>query len=104
MKVLFTNFRYIINLLLASLFVAFLSSLVSASEITAPVVSILAGDTIAVLHSNRAERVRLNGIDCSEKGQAFGKRAKQAASELVFGKEVKSELWPRPRLMFEGVI
>jgi len=30
----------------------------------------------------------LNGIDCPEKGQAYGKKAKQAASELVFGKEV----------------
>jgi endonuclease YncB( thermonuclease family) len=27
-------------------------------------------------------------IDCPEKGQAYGKRAKQAASALVFGKEV----------------
>ena len=27
-------------------------------------------------------------IDCPEKGQAYGKRAKQATSELVFGKEV----------------
>ena len=34
------------------------------------------------------ERIRLSGIDCPEKGQAYGKRAKQAASELVFGKEV----------------
>jgi micrococcal nuclease len=39
-------------------------------------------------YSNHAERIRLNGIDCPEKGQAYGKRAKQAASELVFGKEV----------------
>jgi endonuclease YncB( thermonuclease family) len=30
----------------------------------------------------------LSGIDCPEKGQAFWKRAKQAASELVFGKDV----------------
>jgi micrococcal nuclease len=44
-----------------------------------------------VLHNNRRERVRLNGIDCPEKGQAFGKRAKQAASELVFGKKVALE-------------
>ncbi len=28
------------------------------------------------------------GIDCPEKGQAFGKRPKQAASELVFVKDV----------------
>ena len=30
----------------------------------------------------------LNRIDCPEKGHAFGQRAKQAASELVFGKDV----------------
>jgi micrococcal nuclease len=30
----------------------------------------------------------LSGIDCPEKGEAYGKKAKQAASELVFGKEV----------------
>ena len=30
----------------------------------------------------------MSGIDCPEKGQAYGKKAKQAASALVFGKEV----------------
>ena len=34
------------------------------------------------------ERIRLNGIDCPEKGQAYGQKAKQATSALVFGKEV----------------
>ena len=28
------------------------------------------GDTIGVLHTNRPERIRLNGIDCPEKRQA----------------------------------
>ena len=51
-------------------------------------VSILDGDTIEVLNGHHTERIRLSGIDCPEKGQAFGKRAKQAASELVHGKEV----------------
>jgi micrococcal nuclease len=55
---------------------------------TSPVVSVLDGDTIEVLHNTRPERIRLNGIDCPEKGQAYGQRAKQAASALVFGKEV----------------
>lgn len=52
------------------------------------VVSVLDGDTIEVLHNNHAEHIRLNGIYCPEKGQAYGKRAKHATSELVFGKEV----------------
>jgi endonuclease YncB( thermonuclease family) len=59
-----------------------------ALEITDKVVRVLDGDTIEVLHNTRAERIRLNGIDCPEKGQAYGKRAKHAASKLVFGKEV----------------
>jgi len=58
------------------------------SDFKGKVVSVLDGDTIEVLHNSRAERIRLNGIDCPEKGQAYGRRAKQAASELVFGKEV----------------
>jgi micrococcal nuclease len=51
-------------------------------------VSVFDGDTIEVLHNMHPERVRLSGIDCPEKGQAFGTRAKQAASALVFGKDV----------------
>lgn len=39
-------------------------------DFTGPVVSILDGDTIEGLHNNRAERIRLNGIDCPEKGRA----------------------------------
>ena len=60
----------------------------AAADFTGPVVSILDGDTIEVLHNTYPERVRLSGIDCPEKGQAFGTRAKQAASALVFGKDV----------------
>ena len=40
------------------------------ADFSGPVVSILDGDTIEVLHSNRPERIRLSGIDCPEKGQA----------------------------------
>jgi endonuclease YncB( thermonuclease family) len=65
-----------------------LASAVYATDFIGPVVSVLDGDTIEVLHNTRSERIRLNGIDCPEKGQAYGTRAKQAASELVFGKEV----------------
>ncbi len=60
----------------------------SPERFTSPVISFLDGDTIEVPHNTHPERVRLSGIDCPEKGQDFGTRAKQAASALVFGKDV----------------
>jgi endonuclease YncB( thermonuclease family) len=77
----------VLSLATLSLFIASFSAAL-ASDFTGQVVSILDGDTIEILHNQHLERIRLSGIDCPEKGQAFGKRAKQAASELVFGKEV----------------
>jgi endonuclease YncB( thermonuclease family) len=40
------------------------------------------GDTLEVLHNQHPERIRFNGIDCPEKGQASGKRVKGFA-EIV---------------------
>src|SRR5712692_4993691 len=60
----------------------------AVADFSGLVVSVLDGDTLEVLHNNRPERIRLSGIDCPEKGQAYGTRAKQAASELVLGGEV----------------
>ncbi len=40
-------------------------------------------------HDGRAERVRLWGIDCPERGQSFGTRARQFTGDLAFGKDVK---------------
>lgn len=68
--------------------VIFLPFNVWGSDWTDSVIRILDGDTIEVLHNQHPERIRLSGIDCPEKGQPYGQRAKQAASELVFGKEV----------------
>jgi endonuclease YncB( thermonuclease family) len=59
-----------------------------AADFFGQVVGVLDGDTIDVLHNGRAERIRLSGIDCPEKKQAYGQKAKQATSALVFGKEV----------------
>ncbi|GKS62904.1 putative endonuclease [Nitrospira sp.] len=51
-------------------------------------VGVLDGDTIDVLHNGKAERIRLRGVDCPEKKQPFGQKAKQFTSTLVFGKTV----------------
>jgi endonuclease YncB( thermonuclease family) len=52
------------------------------------VVRVIDGDSITVLHDERGEQIRLYGIDCPEKGQDFGNRAKQFTSNLVFSKVV----------------
>jgi endonuclease YncB( thermonuclease family) len=65
-----------------------LSVPIYAADYTGSVVGVLDGDTIEVLNGHHAERIRLSGIDCPEKGQAFGTRAKQAVADLAFGKEV----------------
>lgn len=64
------------------------AALAFGADFTGKVVGVLDGDTIEVLHDGHAERVRLNGIDCPEKAQPFGKKAKQVTSTMVFGKEV----------------
>jgi len=52
------------------------------------VVGVKDGDTIEMMINNKRVVVRLEGIDCPEKGQAFGNKAKSFTSDLVFGKEV----------------
>lgn len=73
---------------LAFLVLLFLFSVAPAFSFTGRVVAVLDGDTIEVLHNGKAERIRLTGIDCPEKKQAFGQRAKQATSALSFGQHV----------------
>ena len=40
------------------------------------------------MHEGRGQKVRLFGVDCPERHQDFGQRAKKETSALVFGKEV----------------
>lgn len=59
-----------------------------AGEFTGRVIGVSDGDTIPVLREGRETRVRLHGIDCPEKTQAFGQRAKEFTSSLAFGQTV----------------
>jgi hypothetical protein len=53
------------------------------------VVAVTDGDTLKVLVAGQQlSRIRLAFCDAPEKKQAFGARAKQAMSELVFGKDI----------------
>jgi endonuclease YncB( thermonuclease family) len=76
-------------ILSSTIFFILLTSL-SLADFLGKVVSVLDGETIEVLNNHHPERIRLSGIDCPEKGQAYGQRAKQATPALAFGKNSPS--------------
>lgn len=60
-----------------------------AADFPARVVGVFDGDTLTVLTAEKRQmKIRLHGIDAPETGQDFGARAKRAASDLAFGKDV----------------
>ena len=63
--------------------------MVIPSEFEGEVIGIIDGDTIDVLFEETSVRIRLHGIDCPEKGQAYGKNAKEFISTLCFRKRLK---------------
>ncbi len=77
--------------------IALIAAQTLAADFTGKVVGVSDGDTITVMHNGKGERIRLHGIDCPEKRQAFGKRAKQLTSNLVFGKTVTVQVVDRDR-------
>lgn len=60
----------------------------AAETLEGRVVGVSDGDTITVLVNNKEVKVRLEGIDAPETGQAFGTKAKTALSDVVFDKDV----------------
>jgi endonuclease YncB( thermonuclease family) len=79
--------NYRIALLMIFFFLSW--SVFAFADFSGKVVAVKDGDTIEVVKEGVAVRVRLYGIDCPEKGQAFGQKAKQFVSGLAFGKTVK---------------
>ena len=80
--------RTIRAMLIACLFIFYLIP-ITCFAWKGKVVGIADGDTITVFHYGHGEKIRLFGVDCPEKRQPFGKRAKQFTSSLVYGKMVK---------------
>jgi micrococcal nuclease len=68
----------------------------ATANFTGPVVSVLDGDTIEVLHNTHPERVRLSGIDWPEKGQGYGNNAKQATSAGTPHRPISAQLITSP--------
>lgn len=64
----------------------------SANIIHGRVVGVFDGDSVTVIDSKKTQfKIRLAGIDAPEKAQAYGQKAKESLSELVFGKQVDVE-------------
>ncbi|HEY9867992.1 MAG TPA: thermonuclease family protein [Candidatus Obscuribacterales bacterium] len=88
MKVQFHNIK--LACVITTLAVALACWLVpaSAEQFQGRVVGVSDGDTLTVLCNGVPRRVRLEGIDCPEKRQAFGARARQFSAERAFGRTV----------------
>ena len=69
-----------------------------ADTLSGRVVRIVDGDTLVLLVAgNVQERIRLAGIDCPERKQAFGTRATNALARLAAGEDVTIEWGKRDR-------
>lgn len=55
---------------------------------TFKVIRVIDGDTVEVLSDGKPLRLRLEGIDAPERGQPYGKSAKEYLADLVAGKKI----------------
>jgi endonuclease YncB( thermonuclease family) len=85
------------KLLISLLLTCSISLHLAAQTLKGKVISIKDGDTIELLVNNKPVRIRLHGIDCPEKKQPFGQKARQFTSDLCFGKIVRAEKTDKDR-------
>lgn len=85
------------------LIVSFATLSFASEPYTAKVVAVIDGDTLKILTTDKTQvKIRLAEIDCPEKKQPWGQKAKQALSDYVFGKMV--EVQPQKKDRYGRVI
>jgi len=84
------------TVLATALFFAVVSTL-CAGDFSGEVVGVTDDDTIEVMREGKAEKVRLDGIDCPEAHQAYGGEARQFTSKEAFGKIVTVKVKEKDR-------
>jgi endonuclease YncB( thermonuclease family) len=83
--------------LISLLLIAYIA-VASAATLPGQVIRITDGDTIVILaEGNIQHKIRLQGIDAPERGQAYGTKSKQHLSDLVAGHFVTVEYEKRDR-------
>ena len=71
---------------------------VCAETVTGRVVKVYDGDTVTILDaSNTQHRIRLQGIDAPERGQAYGRKSGKYLADAVSGKYVVIDYSKRDR-------
>ena len=74
---------------LLSIFILIFQESIFAETIRGRVVKVFDGDTVTILDaSNTQHRIRLQGIDAPERGQAYGKKSGRYLADAVAGKHV----------------
>lgn len=69
-----------------------------AGTIEGKIVNVADGDTVTILSDSREQiKVRLYGVDCPEKRQPFGNRAKEFTTRALAGQRVRVEEHGRDR-------
>jgi endonuclease YncB( thermonuclease family) len=85
-------------ILLAVVLAAPVSAAPASWVVEGRVVGVVDGDTITVLDGAKTQHVVcLGSIDAPERGQAFGRVAKDALSTIVFDRQVEARCWKRDR-------
>jgi endonuclease YncB( thermonuclease family) len=75
-----------------AIFLFFFGFAAQAATIDGKVINVADGDSIAILDADHKQhRIRINGIDAPERGQAFGDRSRQSMAGMVAGKDVTAD-------------